>query len=35
MRERARLEGGDLEAGPDERGFRVRAALPLHQVRAS
>ena len=35
MRERARLEGGELEAGPDERGFRVRAVLPLHQVGAS
>ena len=28
MRERARLEGGDLEAGPVARGFRVRAVLP-------
>ncbi|RPF20903.1 sensor histidine kinase [Myceligenerans xiligouense] len=29
MRERARLEGGTFEAGPDPDGFRVRAALPL------
>jgi signal transduction histidine kinase len=29
MRERARLEGGELEAGPVESGFRVRAVLPL------
>jgi signal transduction histidine kinase len=28
MRERARLEGGTLEAGPVEGGFRVRAVLP-------
>src|SRR3954447_23076316 len=28
MRERARLEGGWLEAGPVEGGFRVRAVLP-------
>jgi signal transduction histidine kinase len=28
MRERARLEGGDLEAGPVDGGFRVRAVLP-------
>ncbi len=28
MRERARLEGGFLEAGPVEGGFRVRAVLP-------
>lgn len=28
MRERARLEGGDFAAGPDENGFRVRATLP-------
>jgi signal transduction histidine kinase len=28
MRERARLEGGDLEAAPVEGGFRVRAVLP-------
>ena len=28
MRERARLEGGALEAGPVESGFRVRAVLP-------
>jgi signal transduction histidine kinase len=28
MRERARLEGGSLEAGPVEGGFRVRATLP-------
>ncbi len=28
MRERARLEGGVLEAGPVEGGFRVRAVLP-------
>jgi signal transduction histidine kinase len=29
MRERARLEGGELEAGPIEGGFRVRAVLPV------
>jgi signal transduction histidine kinase len=29
MRERARLEGGHLEAGPVAEGFRVRAMLPL------
>src|SRR4051794_40471519 len=29
MRERARLEGGRLEAGPVEGGFRVRAVLPV------
>jgi signal transduction histidine kinase len=29
MRERARLEGGVLEAGPVDGGFRVRAVLPL------
>lgn len=28
MRERARLAGGELEAGPFEGGFRVRATLP-------
>ena len=28
MRERARLEGGELEAGPFDGGFRVRAVLP-------
>jgi signal transduction histidine kinase len=29
MRERARLEGGELRAGPIEGGFRVRAVLPV------
>ncbi len=29
MAERARLEGGELEAGPVDGGFRVRAALPV------
>jgi signal transduction histidine kinase len=29
MRERARLEGGELEAGPVDGGFRVRASLPV------
>jgi signal transduction histidine kinase len=29
MRERARLEGGALEAGPIDGGFRVRATLPV------
>jgi signal transduction histidine kinase len=29
MRERARLEGGVLEAGPVDGGFRVRAVLPV------
>ncbi|MBO0610777.1 sensor histidine kinase [Myceligenerans salitolerans] len=31
MRERARLEGGTFEAGPDDDGFRVRATLPLRK----
>lgn len=31
MRERARLEGGTLEAGPDGDGFRVRAVLPVRR----
>jgi signal transduction histidine kinase len=34
MRERARLEGGTLEAGPVEGGFRVRAVLPAAAVTA-
>lgn len=29
MRERARLEGGELQAGPVDGGFRVRAVLPV------
>jgi len=29
MRERARLERGELEAGPIDGGFRVRATLPV------
>jgi signal transduction histidine kinase len=29
MRERARLEGGELEAGPVDGGFRVCATLPV------
>jgi signal transduction histidine kinase len=29
MRERARMEGGTLEAGPVDGGFRVRASLPV------
>jgi len=29
MRERARLEGGELDAGPIDGGFRVRATLPV------
>ena len=29
MRERARLEGGELVAGPIDGGFRVCATLPL------
>ncbi len=32
MRERARLEGGELEAGPVDGGFRVRAVLPVGAV---
>ncbi|MBX6748956.1 MAG: histidine kinase [Micromonosporaceae bacterium] len=31
MRERARLEGGDFEAGPVVGGFRVRATLPARR----
>ncbi|HEX8104330.1 MAG TPA: histidine kinase [Solirubrobacteraceae bacterium] len=35
MRERARLSGGTLEAGPaPDGGFRVRASLPLEEVPA-
>lgn len=35
MRERARLLGGDLTAGPDPGGgFTVRATIPIHQERA-
>ncbi|MDY7105962.1 MAG: histidine kinase [Actinomycetota bacterium] len=34
MRERARLEGGSLDAGPDEDGFTVVARLPLARVDA-
>ncbi|WP_156756118.1 sensor histidine kinase [Actinokineospora pegani] len=33
MRERARLAGGELEAGPFEGGFRVRATLPAEARR--
>jgi signal transduction histidine kinase len=29
MAERARLEGGELQAGPIDGGFRVRATLPM------
>jgi signal transduction histidine kinase len=29
MRERAALFGGELEAGPEGKGFVVRARLPL------
>jgi signal transduction histidine kinase len=32
MRERARLEGGELQAGPVEGGFRVRAVLPVRSA---
>jgi signal transduction histidine kinase len=32
MQERARLEGGDFEAGPVPGGFRVRATLPMDAV---
>ncbi len=35
MRERARLEGGELEAGPVEGGFRVRAVLPVEAAMTS
>jgi signal transduction histidine kinase len=33
MRERVRVFGGDLEAGPDGGGFAVRARLPLEEAR--
>jgi len=32
MRERALLEGGQLECGPVADGFRVRATLPAREV---
>jgi signal transduction histidine kinase len=32
MRERARLQGGEFEAGPVDGGFRVRATLPTTTV---
>src|SRR6478752_4543203 len=35
MRERARLEGGELEAGPIDGGFRVRATLPVAEAMTS
>jgi signal transduction histidine kinase len=35
MRERARLEGGELEAGPTDDGFRVRATLPAGRPAAT
>jgi hypothetical protein len=31
MRERAHLEGGELESGPVADGFLVRASLPLRE----
>jgi signal transduction histidine kinase len=33
MRERALLEGGQLEYGPVADGFQVRATLPAAKVR--
>ncbi|MGY1709367.1 sensor histidine kinase [Geodermatophilus sp. SYSU D00758] len=35
MQERARLEGGELEAGPVDGGFRVHAALPVPTTAAT
>jgi signal transduction histidine kinase len=35
MRERARLEGGELEAGPTAQGFQVRATLPARPTMAT
>lgn len=35
MRERARLEGGQFHAGPEEGGFRVRASLPAQRAEES
>ena len=35
MRERARLEGGELQAGPIDGGFRVRATLPVATAAAA
>jgi signal transduction histidine kinase len=35
MRERARLEGGELEAGPIDGGFRVCATLPVATAAAA
>ena len=34
MRERARLYGGEVEAGPTDDGFRVRARIPVPAVAA-
>ena len=34
MRERARLYGGQVDAGPERDGFTVRASLPLEGERA-
>ena len=34
MRERVRLYGGEVEAGPTDDGFRVRARIPVPAVAA-
>lgn len=35
MRERAALFGGELAAGPDAAGYRVRASIPTTDLRSS
>jgi len=34
MRERARLYGGEVQAGPTDDGFRVHARIPVPAVAA-
>ena len=35
MRERARLYGGEVQAGPTDDGFRVHARIPVPAVAAA